>query len=318
MPAECVELGINLANVYLMQGKFFDACRTYFSTLSTIPTHRTLSGFDSMVLIVAISDSLAFSHFKSHQFDDCLRILAKSLHANPARLSTWYNVAFTREECALSSLRKSDKTSKDISGAIFDLGQAILYFECLQGTSTSHDLRKASQHTKFCKVFYFRCSNDFLQDALLKAEIHLTKANDEENKAARTQRQHDEVHQLRIQEKARQKLVELESKEASRKELLEKAQRRAATMEDLQHNWSIKSSNDDKLSKKKRKIQNENVTEEYNEHLRDVSVGSIFDSDSENELPAHFSEDMNGEGESSSSENKRVPKMRKIISDEDS
>lgn len=307
VPAEYVELGINLANVYLIQGKFLDACRTYFSALSSIPTLRRFTGLDSMILMAAISESLSYSYFKSHQFDDCLRILAKTLHANPTRMSTWYNVAFTREEFALTSLRKSDKSSKDISGAIFDLSQAILYFEYLQGANnTSYDLKKASQHSTFCK------------DVLLKAEIHLSKANAEECKAAHTQRQHDEVHQLRIQEKARLKLVELESKEASRKELLEKAQRRAAAMENLQHNWSVKSSNDDKTSKKKRKARNENAAEEFNEHLPDLPVGSIFDSDSESDMPAYFSADTYSEDESSSSERKRSMKIRKVIDDEDS
>ena len=103
------------------------------------------------------------------------------------------------------------------------------------------------------------------------------------------QRQHDEVHQLRIQEKAQQRFFELESQELSRKELLEKARQKAATMENLQQNWSSQATSDDKqLSKKKKRKGNavsegDSIDSTANAEIsvKNDDYDAIFDSDSD-------------------------------------
>ena len=123
---------VNLGHVHLQQGRHIEAIRTYKSVLKSLqnssysthgsqisnPFTKTVDGnsfrHPPIANQVAVNDCLALAYLRHKQHEDAVKAQLKSLHLDPTQTHVWYNLAYTKEECAVATLLKPHKTVPDI------------------------------------------------------------------------------------------------------------------------------------------------------------------------------------------------------------
>jgi tetratricopeptide (TPR) repeat protein len=154
------DIWVNLANVYMLQGRLSDACHLYQAVLKILPS--SISAYTQSKLVLQVSDSLSMAYYKNQQFDESLTTIRKSLHYAPWQLHKWYNLAFTTEESSIAKLRNHLRSSKEIQRAAKDLELSTLIFQLLVVSHDTlcpnikqelkYDVRKAEVLSNFCQV----------------------------------------------------------------------------------------------------------------------------------------------------------------------
>jgi tetratricopeptide (TPR) repeat protein len=133
---------VNLAIVNLAQKKFVDSAQLLQSLARSLASTARPSEPPAVCGQVYLGNLLAMALVGNECFRDAIRAVSRVLFLNPTLLHSWYNLAFVREEYAVSSLRKVPKSSV-VQGAMAELGAARSVFHSIGALLSVYD---ASAH----------------------------------------------------------------------------------------------------------------------------------------------------------------------------
>ena len=150
------EISVNLANTYMMLGRFPDAIHTYQTCLKLTTFIPQLN--DKLNILF---DNISSAAFYNKMYNDSVYYLKKALQFSPSSVNSWFNIALAREENAVDLLNKFNKSVQDIEFAVkeFKVAHKIFQFIFLDNnffkiSKFKLNKSKVNEHKVYCEVIF--------------------------------------------------------------------------------------------------------------------------------------------------------------------